>query len=71
MKWIIDIDESTIIDLKNKPNRTEVDCAVLEGKPLNNIIKELKYCKLNGLWKPNYVEGFNDGIAKAIKEINK
>lgn len=35
MKWIIDIPESTITDLKKKENRTEVDIAVLNGKPLD------------------------------------
>ena len=34
MKWIIDIPESTITDLKKKENRTEVDIAVLNGTPL-------------------------------------
>lgn len=35
MKWIIDIPESTITDLKKKRNRTEVDNAVINGKPLD------------------------------------
>lgn len=35
MKWIIDIPESTITDLKKKENRTEVDIAVLNGTPLD------------------------------------
>lgn len=32
MKWVIDIPESTITDLKKKSNRTEVDNAVLNGE---------------------------------------
>lgn len=35
MKWIIDIPESTITDLKKKQGRTEVDIAVLNGSPIN------------------------------------
>lgn len=40
MKWIIDIPESTITDLKKKENRTEVDVAVLNGKPLDECSGE-------------------------------
>lgn len=36
---------------------------------LKAIVDELKHSEINGLWKPNYKEGFNDGIAKAVKVV--
>lgn len=38
---------------------------------LKAIVDELKYSEINGLWKPNYKEGYNDGIAKAVEIISK
>lgn len=34
IELLIKISEDTFFDLKKKPNRTEVDCAVLNGTPL-------------------------------------
>lgn len=34
MQLIVEISEDTFFDLKKKQNRTEVDCAVLDGTPL-------------------------------------
>ena len=39
------------------------------NKVLEDIKAEIKYSEINGLWKPNYKEGFNDGIAKAVEII--
>ena len=32
---------------------------------------ELKTCEISGLWKPNYKEGFNDGVAAGVKKIQE
>lgn len=36
---------------------------------LQTIIEELKHSDIGGLWKPNYKEGFNDGITKAVEVV--
>ena len=38
---------------------------------LKVIVDELKHSEITGLWKPNYKEGFNDGITKAVEVISK
>ena len=45
MKLVIDIPASTIIDLKKKQNRTEVDNAILNGTSLIQVLDELKAMK--------------------------
>ena len=54
MKLVIDIDDSTIIDLKKKQNRTEVDNAVLNGTSLIQVLDELK------AMRNYYTESSND-----------
>ena len=38
---------------------------------IKDVMDEIKHSEINGLWKPNYKEGFNDGIAKAVEVIKK
>lgn len=70
------------VDILGKPS----DCPLVETIPkaeyetrlksdmvamFTDIKDELKHCEITGLWKANYREGFNDGIAKAVERISK
>lgn len=36
---------------------------------LTELQDELKYTVINGVCKPNYIEGFNDSVAISVKKI--
>ena len=36
---------------------------------LKELQDELKYTTLSGVWKTNYMEGFNDSVATSVKKI--
>ena len=36
---------------------------------LTELQDELKHTNLSGVWKPNYIEGFNDSVATSVKKI--
>ena len=42
IELVVKISEDTFFDLKKKPNRTEVDCAILNGTPLPKGHGDLK-----------------------------
>lgn len=80
MKWIIDISESTIIDLLKKHNRTEVDVAVLNGTPLprfhgrlgdlDALREEVSSWGMNDYEPSDFIDAIDqaDTIIKADKE---
>ena len=49
-------------------------CEIIDVVPMKNIDRmktEINQLELNGLWKPNYKEGFNDACYKIVHIINK
>ena len=38
---------------------------------LSEVKDTVKHCEITGLWKANYQEGFNDGVAKSLDAIQQ
>ena len=38
---------------------------------LSEVKDAVKHCEITGLWKANYREGFNDGVAKSLDAIQQ
>jgi hypothetical protein len=66
MKWLIDISEETITDLRHKNNLTEVDVAVMHGTPCNGLIplEELQELRdrifYNPIFNPEWEKPYKD-----------
>ena len=66
MKWLIDISEETITDLRHKNNLTEVDVAVMNGTPCNGLIplEELQELRdrifYNPIFNPKWEKPYKD-----------
>lgn len=46
---------------------TEADVVAM----LLEVKDAVKHCEITGLWKANYQEGFNDGVAKSLDAIQQ